>query len=76
MRRLVGRYLETKEIEHTLAAKHAAIDIVAKEEIACLFRVAALLDNVDQVVVLAVEITENYEANYDKEERMTEKKRS
>ena len=47
---------ERPQIEHTLDAEVAAVDVIAEEEVPGLSRVAANLEQLHQIVVLAVDI--------------------
>lgn len=51
--------LETPEVEHTLDAEIASIDVVSQEKVASLCRVSSDLEQLHQIVVLAVNITTN-----------------
>ncbi len=48
--------LERPEVEHALDAEITAVDVVAQEEVPRLGRVAANLEQLHQVVVLAVDV--------------------
>lgn len=52
-------HLKAEQVEHTLATKHSAIDVVAEEQVAGLLGVAALLHNIHKIVVLAVQVAKD-----------------
>lgn len=51
--------LEGPKVKDTLDGEIATIDVIAKEEIPCLGRVTSNLEQLHQIVVLAVDITAN-----------------